>query len=102
MMKKNNANLLIILLAAAGCLVQSCRKDSEVAYPTSKIYGAFTYNGQPVGLLTTSNDLNSTNNTQNPLLLTQTGPGTFNGGNIKVFAKNDGTYTINTFDGDYI
>jgi hypothetical protein len=102
MMKNNSKILFIILLAAAGFLLQSCKKDNEVSYPPSRIYGAFTYNGQPVRMLATSNDLNSTNNNQNPLVLTQTGPGTFSGGNIKVFGKNDGTYTINTFDGDYI
>jgi hypothetical protein len=102
MMKNNIKILCISLLTAAGFLVQSCKKDNKASYPPSRIYGAFTYNGQPVGLLATSNDLNSTNNNQNPLVLRQTGPGTYSGGNIKVFAKNDGTYTIHTFDGDYI
>lgn len=100
---KNNIKIpSVILLFVVGFLLQSCKKDNKAAYPTSRVWGAFTYNGQPVGMLATSNDLNSTNNNQNPLVLKQIGPGTFSGGNIKVFGKNDGTYTINTFDGDYI
>jgi hypothetical protein len=93
-----------MVLALAGFFLQSCKKmkafDDE-AYPTSRISGAFLYNGQPVGMLGTSNDLNTTNANQNPLLLEQIGPG-FSSANIKMFARPDGTYTILTFDGDYI
>jgi hypothetical protein len=102
-MKKNNKITgLIILVAAVGLLVQSCKKDNKESYPPSIISGAITYNGQPVGMQPTSNDLNSTNNTQHPLQLTQTGPQPLSGGYIKVFARNNGTFTVNTFDGDYI
>jgi hypothetical protein len=102
-MKNNNLTLSVLLLACACMVLQSCSKalDNDVAYPTSKISGAFLYNGQPVGMLGTSNDLNTTNNNQNPLQLEQTGPGTFTSANIKMFARPDGTYTILTFDGDY-
>lgn len=101
-MKKNNKiTLLVMLMAAAGFLLQSCGKDNKVAYPTSVVLGSITYQGQPVGLLSTSNDFISTNNTQNTIIMNQQGAN-YNGGNIKVFAKNDGTFTINTFDGDYM
>jgi len=102
-MKRNNKITVLIMLAAvAGLLVQSCRKDNKESYPPSTISGTITYNGQPVGMQPTSNDLNSTNNTQHPLQLTQTGPQPLSGGYIKVFARNNGTFTINTFDGDYV
>ncbi|TDH28706.1 DUF3823 domain-containing protein [Segetibacter sp. 3557_3] len=102
MKTKNRISLLIMLLAAAGFLVQSCKKDNKEAYPPSVVSGAITYNGQPVYMIPTSNDLNSTNNTQHIFQLVQTAPQPLSGGFIKVFAKNDGTYSINTFDGDYI
>ena len=102
-MKKNNKiSLLAMLLAAAGFLLQSCGKDNKVSYPTSTVSGRIVYKGQPVGLNYTSADINATNNLNNPLFLTQTGPGKFAGGDIKVYAKHDGSFTINTFDGEYI
>ncbi len=103
-MKKNNKITLgVMLLAAAGFLLQSCGKDSKVAYPTSTISGAITYNGEPVGLSSTNNALNSGVASQNlnTMFLRQTGPGTFSGGDIKMIAKSDGTFTFNTFDGEY-
>lgn len=90
-----------MLLAVASVLVQSCGKDNQVAYPESTISGRIVYQGQPVGLLHTSPDINSTNNQNNTLLLKQTGPGTYSGGDIKLYAKHDGSFTIKTFDGDY-
>lgn len=101
-MKKNNKiTLLIMLMAAAGSLLQSCGKDNKVAYPESVISGSITYQGQPVGLMTTSADNISTANTFNTIIINQQGAD-YNGNNIKVFGKNDGTFTINTFDGDYM
>jgi hypothetical protein len=102
-MKQNNKiTVLIMMVAAVGLLLQSCKKDNKESYPPSVITGAITYNGQPVGMPPTSNDLNSTNNTQHPLQLTQTAPLPLSGGYIKVFARNNGTFIINTFNGDYI
>jgi hypothetical protein len=102
-MKNNNQRILLIMfMAAVGLLVQSCKKDNKESFPPSRISGSITYKGQPVRMIPTSNDLNSTNNTQHPLQLTQTGPQPLSGGYIKVFVKNDGTFTVNTFDGDYI
>ena len=101
-MKKNNKiTLLIMLMAAAASLLQSCGKDNKVAYPTSVIKGNITYQGQPVGLVSTSGDFISTAATFNTIILNQQGSD-YNNNNIKVFAKNDGTFTINTFDGDYM
>jgi hypothetical protein len=104
-MKKNNKiTLVVMLLAAAGFLMQSCGKDSKVAYPPSKITGAITYNGQPVRLMSTNSQLNSgaTNgNNLNTLYLTQVGPQPLSGGDLRIVASNEGTFTFNTFDGDY-
>ncbi|MFD0751827.1 DUF3823 domain-containing protein [Mucilaginibacter calamicampi] len=103
-MKKNyRITLVITLLAAAGFLLQSCGKDNLVSYPTSIIKGAITYNGQPVRLMSSNNQLNSGVATQNlnTLVLRQTGPQPLQGGDNRIFARNDGTFTVNTFDGDY-
>lgn len=87
-----------MMLALAGFLLESCSKAVDNSpYPSSRISGAFLYNGQPVGLLGTSSD----NASQNPLQLVQTGPGAYSAANIKFFARNDGTYTILTFNGNY-
>lgn len=105
-MKNNNKiTLIVILLAAAGFLLQSCGKDNKVAYPPSKITGAITYNGQPVRLMSTNSQLNSgagNNNSLNTLWLRQTAPQPLGGGDLRVVAANDGTFSFNTFDGDYI
>jgi len=103
-MKKNNRiTLVIMLLAAAGFLLQSCGKDNMVSYPTSIIKGAITYNGQAVHLMSSNNQLNSgvANQNLNTLVLRQTGPQPLSGGDNRIFARNDGTFTANTFDGDY-
>lgn len=103
MKKFNKITIGIMLLAAAGFLLQSCGKDNQVAYPTSTISGAITYNGQPVGLMSTNNQLNSgvASNVLNTMWLRQTGPQPLIGGDLRMVAKSDGTFTMNTFDGDY-
>jgi len=103
-MKKNNRiTLVITLLAAAGFLLQSCGKDNQVSYPSSIIKGAITYNGQPVRLMSSNNQLNSGVATQNlnTLVLRQTGPQPLSLGDNRIFANNDGTFSTNTFDGEY-
>ncbi len=90
--------LMMVLASASIILIASCNKDLDNRkYPSSRISGTFLYNGQPVPLMATSSDATSSNTLQ----LTQTGPGKFVAGNIKMFAKADGTFTILTYDGDY-
>lgn len=91
-----------MLLAAASVLVQSCGKDN-LSYPTSTLTGHFLYNGQPVGLLQTSPDINSANGTGHALALTQiTGAQQrYSVGEIQVYAKHDGSFTGKMFDGTY-
>jgi hypothetical protein len=103
MKKYNKITIAVMLLAAAGFLLQSCGKDNQVAYPTSIISGKITYNGEPVGLMSTNNQLNSGVATQNlnTFFLRQTGPQPLSGGDLRVVAKSDGTFTYPTFDGEY-
>lgn len=76
--------------------IASCNKEIDNrSYPESVVSGQFLYNGQPVQIMGTANE------NDNMLQLTQTGPGQWNPGFIKMFAREDGSYTINTFDGDY-
>ncbi len=82
---------LAIALSFAGCSKEIDNRE----YPSSVVSGRFIYNGQPVQILGTATE------DDNMLQLTQTGPGTWNPGFIKMFAREDGTFTINTFDGDY-
>ena len=90
--------LMMVLVSASIILIASCNKDLDNRkYPSSRISGTFLYNGQPVPLMGTSSDATSSNMLQ----LTQTGPATYIAGNIKMFAKADGTFTILTYDGDY-
>ncbi|MDQ1089800.1 DUF3823 domain-containing protein [Siphonobacter sp. SORGH_AS_1065] len=65
-------------------------------YPTSRVSGQFLYKGQPMQLMSTASDAYGSNMLQ----LHQTGEGWIQGF-IKVFAKEDGSYTVNAFDGDY-
>lgn len=100
-MKKNNKIInfmLIVFVSVSFLLVSSCSKELDNRkYPQSRISGKFLYNGQPMQIMGTSSDVVGTNMLQ----LTQTGPGTYTSGYIKMFTKGDGTYTILTFDGDY-
>jgi len=104
-MKKNNKiTLVALLLAAAGFLLQSCGKDSKVAYPPSKVTGTITYLGQPVNLATSNLQLNSGANNNNPLMtfyIRQTAPQPLALQDLPIFANGNGTFTYSTFDGDY-
>lgn len=104
MKKTNKISIVVVLLAAAGFLLQSCGKDNKVTYPQSTISGALTYNGQPIGLQSTNNQLNSgvATNVLNTMYLRQTGPQPLSGGDMRMVAKSDGTFTYKTFDGDYM
>ena len=102
MKKINKITLFIMLLAAASVLMQSCGKDN-LSYPSSTLSGRFLYNGQPVGLLQTSPDINSINNTGNALYLTQIkgAQPQYSVGEIQLYARHDGSFTGKMFDGDY-
>ena len=90
--------LYIALLAAVTFSFGSCSKKLDNwEYPASVVSGKFLYNGQPVLIMGTSSDVVGANMLQ----LSQTGPGKWDPGYIKMFAKEDGTYTINAFNGDY-
>lgn len=95
--KKNRVNFFLSV-AICSFILASCSKELDNrSYPESRISGRFLYDGQPVQIMGTSSDVVGTNMLQ----LTQTGPGQFLNGYIKMFAKGDGSYTILTFDGDY-
>lgn len=85
------AMLFFVAVSVIGCSTQI----DNVDYPTSIVSGQFLYKGQPVQILATASDATSSN----PLQLHQLGK--WDEGYIKVFAKQDGAYTINTYDGDY-
>ena len=90
-----------MLLAAASMLVQSCGKDN-LEYPSSTLSGRFTYQGQPVKLLHTSPDLFATNPVGHLRLQQVTGDRPVYGvGLIDVYARHDGSFTADFFDGDY-
>jgi hypothetical protein len=100
MNKKNKIiTLLMMVLASASIiLIASCSKELDNRkYPQSRISGAFLYNGQPVTIMGTASDAGGSNMLQ----LTQNDPSRFIAGNIRMFAKGDGTFTILTYDGDY-
>lgn len=85
------AMMIGIAMGFTGCSKEIDNRE----YPSSVVSGQFLYNGQPIQILGTATE------DDNMLQLTQTGPGTWNPGFIKMFAREDGTFTINTFDGDY-
>ena len=100
MNKKNKIiTLLMMVLASASIvLIASCSKELDNRkYPQSRISGSFLYNGQPVTIMGTASDAGGSNMLQ----LTQNDPSRFIAGNIRMFAKGDGTFTILTYDGDY-
>lgn len=84
--------LSLIAVLLAGCSTEIDNWD----YPRSVVSGQFTYKGQPMRLMSTASDANGSNMLQ----LHQTG-GDWIQGFVKVFAKEDGTFTVNAFDGDY-
>ncbi|PJJ80001.1 DUF3823 domain-containing protein [Mucilaginibacter auburnensis] len=100
-MKKKNKIIAFSVIGLAlfsFLLISSCSKELDnKTYPTSRISGRFLYNGQPIQVMATSSDAGGSN----PLQLIQTGPGKYVYGVIKMFTKADGTYTIQTFDGNY-
>ena len=103
MKKKNKITLLIMLLAAASVFVQSCGKDN-VDPPSSTLTGRFTYQGQQVGLLFSNPDIIGANNTGHALALQQvTGAqSVYSVGEIQLYAKHDGTFTGQFYDGEYV
>ena len=89
---------MMVLTSASIVLIASCSKELDNRkYPQSRISGAFLYNGQPVTIMGTASDAGGSNMLQ----LTQNDPSRFIAGNIRMFAKGDGTFTILTYDGDY-
>lgn len=90
--------LMMVLTSASIVLIASCNKELDNRkYPASRISGAFLYNGQPVTIMGTASDAGGSNMLQ----LTQNDPSRFVAGNIRMFAKGDGTFTILTYDGNY-
>jgi len=106
MKKKNKITFLIMLLASAGLLMQSCGKDN-MKYPTSTIKGRITYQGQPVKLLYNNGDIltNPSPATVTSQLLFQQVSGSQNKygvSDIPVYAKHDGTFASKFYDGEYL
>lgn len=96
----NNINIAskIIYFMLALCLFSACKAEIDNwDYPSSRISGQFLYKDQPVQILGTASDAS----TGYMLQLIQLGPGKWNSGFIQMNAKEDGSYTILTFDGDY-
>ena len=90
-----------MLLVAASMLVQSCGKDN-LEYPSSTLSGRFTYQGQPVKLLHTSPDLFATNAVGHLRFQQVKGDQPKYGvGLIDVYAKHDGSFSAEFFNGDY-
>ncbi|MBO9682051.1 MAG: DUF3823 domain-containing protein [Flavisolibacter sp.] len=101
MKQKNKITVLIMLLAAASVLVQSCGKDN-MKYPSSTLSGRFTYQGQPVGLIHTNPDVIGSANTATLLLQQVKGDQpVYGAGEVRVYAKHDGSFTAKFFDGEY-
>ena len=102
MKQKNKITLLIMLLAVASVLVQSCGKDN-MKYPSSTLSGRFTYQGKPVGLIFTNPDIIGSANTAH-LLLQQVSGGQerYGAGDVRIYAKHDGSFSTKFFNGDYL
>ncbi len=102
MKQKNKITLIIMLLAAASVLMQSCGKDN-LSYPSSTLSGRFTYLGQPIGLLLTSPDITGANGTGHAMALQQVkgAQNVYGVGEIQVYAKHDGSFAGKMFDGEY-
>lgn len=84
--------LLLITVLLPGCSTEIDNWD----YPRSVVSGRFVYKGQPMQLMSTASDATGSNLLQ----LHQTGEEWIQGF-VKVFTKEDGTFTVNAFDGDY-
>ena len=91
-----------MLLAAASALMQSCGKDNA-KYPSSTLKGRFTYQGQPVGLIPSNPDIIGSGNSAT-MLLQQTSGGEvrYGAGEVRIYAKTDGSFSTKFFDGDYL
>lgn len=95
---KRQINIISIILMIFFIGITSCSKKLDNwSYPTSTISGQFLYDSQPLQIMGTASDVDGTNMLQ----LNQTGPGNWDPGYIKMFAEQDASYTIKTFDGDY-
>jgi len=87
----------LLVLSAFACFLFGCSTEIDNwDYPTSRVSGQFLYKGQPMQLMGTASDATGSNMLQ----LHQTGQGWVQGF-VKVFAKHDGSFTVNAFDGDY-
>jgi len=96
-MKKSTNILKVVLLILISNYFISCNKEIDNwDYPSSTVSGQFLYNGEPVQIKGTASDAQGSNMLQ----LHQVGE-EWDPGYIKMFAREDGSYTINTFDGDY-
>lgn len=101
MKQKNKITLLIMLLAAASVLVQSCGKDN-MKYPSSTLSGRFTYQGKPVGLIPSNPDIIGSANTATLLLQQTSGDqNRYGAGEVRIYAKQDGSFSAKFFDGEY-
>lgn len=102
MKQKNKIARLIMLLAVASMLVQSCGKDN-MKYPSSTITGRFTYQGQPVGLQFSNPDVIG-GGTTSAMLWQQTkgAQERYAVGEVAVYAKHDGSFAGKFYDGDYL
>lgn len=91
-----------MLLTTASVLMQSCGKDN-LKYPSSTLSGRFTYQGKPVGLIFTNPDIIGSANTAH-VLLTQTSGAQerYAAGEVRIYARHDGSFSSKFFDGDYI
>ncbi|PJJ79763.1 uncharacterized protein DUF3823 [Mucilaginibacter auburnensis] len=91
-----------MLVIAASVLMQSCGKDN-LKYPSSTLSGRLTYQGQPVGLIPSNPDIIGSANTAT-LLLQQTSGAqeVYGAGEVRIYAKNDGSFTSKFFDGKYL
>jgi len=104
MKQKNKITLLIMLMAAASMLVQSCGKDN-MKYPSSTLKGRFTYQGQQVGLLYANPDIIGTAGVSTAQLLFQQVNGrlpAYGVGEVSVYAKHDGSFGGKFYNGDYL
>jgi hypothetical protein len=102
MKQKNKITLFIMLLAVASVLMQSCGKDN-MKYPSSTLSGRFTYQGKPVGLIFTNPDIIGSANTAHLLLQQTSGAqGRYGAGEVRIYAKHDGSFSGEFFDGEYL
>ena len=103
MKQKNKITFLIILLAAASVLVQSCGKDN-MKYPSATLSGRFVYQGQQVGLLHTSPDIISGNSNGATMGFQQVkgAQNVYGVNEVWVYTRHNGTFTAKFFNGEYL